>query len=241
MVGEGHSSEPQASHLTWYFISECLLNDECAPDEYGHLLHCLRERGSQHCCGHHHTRVCDCDHSTISIFLWIKVCALSRVWLFATPWTAACQVPPVHGIFQGVGCHALFQGIFLTQGSNPRLLCLLHQQADSLPLPCLGSLLWIQEHIILPPFLKWASEPRSSSWGQYGNQDLDPIQADSETHACSHNVSVPPWLYRRMEMKKRAFSKLIVKKKKILKIYFAEKRILVHCSYFAFSYSPFMC
>ena len=82
MVGEGHSSEPQASHLTWYFISECLLNDECAPDEYGHLLHCLRERGSQHCCGHHHTRVCDCDHSTISIFLWIKVCALSRVWLW---------------------------------------------------------------------------------------------------------------------------------------------------------------
>ena len=26
----------------------------------------------------------------------------------------------------GVGCHALFQGIFLTQGSNPYLLRLLH-------------------------------------------------------------------------------------------------------------------
>ena len=26
----------------------------------------------------------------------------------------------------GVGCHALLQGIILTQGSNPRLLCLLH-------------------------------------------------------------------------------------------------------------------
>ena len=26
------------------------------------------------------------------------------------------------------GCHALFQGIFLTQGSNPGLLCLLHWQ-----------------------------------------------------------------------------------------------------------------
>ena len=25
-----------------------------------------------------------------------------------------------------VGCHFLFQGIFLTQGSNPHLLCLLH-------------------------------------------------------------------------------------------------------------------
>ena len=81
MVGEGHSSEPQASHLTWYFISECLLNDECAPDEYGHLLHCLRERGSQHCCGHHHTRVCDCDHSTISIPMNKSVCAQSCLTL----------------------------------------------------------------------------------------------------------------------------------------------------------------
>jgi len=29
----------------------------------------------------------------------------------------------------GVGCHALLQGIFLTQGSNPCLSCLLHWQA----------------------------------------------------------------------------------------------------------------
>ena len=141
-----------------------------------------------------------------------SVCAQLCLTL-CNPWTSACQVPSVHGIFQGVGCHALFQGIFLTQGSNPRLLCLLLQQADSLPLPCPGSLLWIQEHITLPPFLKWASEPSSSSWGQYGNQDLDPIQADSETHACSHNVSVPPWLYRRMEMKKEHFQSWSFKKK----------------------------
>ena len=33
-----------------------------------------------------------------------------------------------------MGCHALLQGIFLTQGLNQRLLCLLHWQADSLPL-----------------------------------------------------------------------------------------------------------
>ena len=35
-----------------------------------------------------------------------------------------------------VGCHALLQGIFPTQGSN---LCLLLQQADSLPLSHQGS------------------------------------------------------------------------------------------------------
>ena len=32
----------------------------------------------------------------------------------------------------GVGCHALLQGIFLTQGLNSSLLCLLPWQAGSL-------------------------------------------------------------------------------------------------------------
>ena len=43
------------------------------------------------------------------------------------------------GTNTGVGCHALLQGIFLTQGSNPGLLCFLHWQAGSLPLAHLGS------------------------------------------------------------------------------------------------------
>ena len=34
----------------------------------------------------------------------------------------------------GAGCHALLQGIFLTQGSNPHLVCLLNWQAGCLPL-----------------------------------------------------------------------------------------------------------
>ena len=34
----------------------------------------------------------------------------------------------------GVGCHALLQGIFLTQKLNPCLWCLLHWQVGSLPL-----------------------------------------------------------------------------------------------------------
>ena len=38
----------------------------------------------------------------------------------------------------GVGCHALLQGIFLTQGSNLSLLPLLHWQVDSLPLEIRG-------------------------------------------------------------------------------------------------------
>ena len=38
------------------------------------------------------------------------------------------------GMNPGVGGHVLFQGIFLTQGSNPCLLCLLNWQVGSLPL-----------------------------------------------------------------------------------------------------------
>ena len=38
-----------------------------------------------------------------------------------------------------MGCYFFLQGIFLTQGLNPSLLCLLHGQADSLPLWHLGS------------------------------------------------------------------------------------------------------
>ena len=64
---------------------------------------------------------------------------------------------PLHGLYPvrllcpwdfpgkntGVGCHFLLQGIFLTQGSNLCLLCLLHWQADSLPLGPLGNqILW---------------------------------------------------------------------------------------------------
>ena len=39
----------------------------------------------------------------------------------------------------GVGCHALLQGVFPTQGSNPRVSRLLHWKAGSLALVPLGS------------------------------------------------------------------------------------------------------
>ena len=50
---------------------------------------------------------------------------LSHVRLFATPWTAALPGSSVHGDSPGkdtgLGCHALLQGIFPTQGLNPAL------------------------------------------------------------------------------------------------------------------------
>ena len=50
--------------------------------------------------------------------------------LFATPWTVSPPVSSVHRDSPvkntGVGCHALLQGIFLTQRWNSHLLRLLH-------------------------------------------------------------------------------------------------------------------
>ena len=68
--------------------------------------------------------------------------SLQSCQLCATPWTVAHQTPCPWGSpgkNTGVGCHALLQGTFPTQGLNPHLLCLLHWQADSLPLHHLGS------------------------------------------------------------------------------------------------------
>ena len=66
-------------------------------------------------------------------------CILSHVQLFATPWTCSLPGSSVHGASPGkstgVGCHLFLQGIIPTQGSN---LCLLHWQADFLPLSHLG-------------------------------------------------------------------------------------------------------
>ena len=61
---------------------------------------------------------------------------VSYVWLFATPWTVACQAPltmefPRQEYWSGL--HFL-QGIFPAQWLNPSLLSLLRWQADSLPL-----------------------------------------------------------------------------------------------------------
>ena len=72
--------------------------------------------------------------------LRLSACVLSRfshVWLFAVPWTVACQVPLYVGFsrqeyWSGLPCP--LQGIFSTQRSNQCLLCLLHWHVDSLPL-----------------------------------------------------------------------------------------------------------
>ena len=84
------------------------------------------------------------------------VCVLggfSRVRLFETPWTAAYQAPLAMvicpGKNTGVGCHALFQGIFLTKGWNSCDLDFLHWQVHSLPLASPGKPIFIIFVILL--------------------------------------------------------------------------------------------
>ena len=65
----------------------------------------------------------------------------SHVQLFSTSWTVPTRLPcpwdsPDKNT--GVGCHALLQKIFPTQGLNPHLLCLLHWQVGFLPLAAPG-------------------------------------------------------------------------------------------------------
>ena len=72
----------------------------------------------------------------------------SPVQLFATLWTIARQAPLSLGSSRQEywsGCHALFQGLFQTQGSNSHLLSLLNWQAGSLPLapPGMPQTWWI--------------------------------------------------------------------------------------------------
>ena len=57
----------------------------------------------------------------VNVNVNVNVKSLSRVRLFATPWTAAYQAPLSMGFSgngTGVDCHFLLQGIFPTQGSN---------------------------------------------------------------------------------------------------------------------------
>ena len=72
---------------------------------------------------------------------WVSAESLSPVQLFVTPVTPARLLCPWHVPDKntGVGCHFLLPGIFPTRGSNPRLLCPLHWQANSQLLDRQGS------------------------------------------------------------------------------------------------------
>ena len=80
----------------------------------------------------------------------MAVCSCSDAQSCPTLWDPMGCRPPgssVHGDSSskntGVGFYALLQGIFMTQGWNLHLLCLLHWQVGSLPLAPPGKPLWL--------------------------------------------------------------------------------------------------
>ena len=108
--------------------------------------------------------------------------SLSRVQLFVTPWTVACQAPLSMGILHGqeycpwtvfsmdkntgVGCHAFLQCIFPTQGSNPGL-------------PHCRQILY---HLSLqgrPRILEWVAYLFSRGTSQPRNRGSSALQVDS--------------------------------------------------------------
>ena len=82
------------------------------------------------------------SHSVLFYSLWPYELQPTR---FLCPWDSP-------GKNTGMGCHALLQGIFPTQGSNPCLLCLLHWQAGSLPLAPPGKYTSVKSDLF-PPVL----------------------------------------------------------------------------------------
>ena len=93
-----------------------------------------------------------CDQRSLAGLQSVLCCAqlISCFWHFSTPWTAAARLLcpwDSPGKNTGVGCHALLQGIFLTQSSNPGIL---HCR-------------WILYHLY---HLSYQQSPGYSLWGR---------------------------------------------------------------------------
>ena len=91
--------------------------------------------------------VCVCVHACVCVHV---LSHFSRVQLFATLWTISSQAPLSMGFsreeyWSGLPCPP--PGVFLTQGSNTPVSCLLHWQVSSLPLAPPGKPKYIYTHI----------------------------------------------------------------------------------------------
>ena len=87
-------------------------------------------------------------HYEMPIFTLLCTKSLQSCPTLCDPMDCSPPGPSVRGMDTGMGCHALLQGIFLTQGLNSRLLYLLHWQVGSLPLVPPGKPIFIR-HLAL--------------------------------------------------------------------------------------------
>ena len=114
--------------------------------------------------------------------LFVYACSVTQSCLtLCDPTDCSPPGSSVHGDSPGkntgVGCHALLQGIFLTQGLNPRLLYLLHWQVGSLPLTPSGK-----------PHFHWPkpshmAKPRARRPGRYNHLTvMNQLPESTQTH-----------------------------------------------------------
>ena len=110
--------------------------------------------------------------------------------LIATPWTVAHQ-SPLSMVFSKQEywsrLHALLQGIFPTQGSNPCFLSLLHWQAGSLSLlPPVNPVFVTRGHLWLT-IDTWSSLDWRNEW------QPKPVFLPGESHGQRSLVSYSSW------------------------------------------------
>ena len=113
-------------------------------------------------------------HKQIHMYVceYIYVYACVHAWSFCHVRFCSpvdCRPPDFSDVFRQEycsGCHFLHQRIVLTQGLNSHLLCLLHWQADSLPLSHVGnSYICVYIHVV---FSLWYSALHSSFSSSHG-------------------------------------------------------------------------
>ena len=104
------------SLVLWPNIQCMRLNIPCALKRINILLLYVECQSNVYQFNSNHSM---CVHTFSHILLFVGCARLLCPWYFP-------------GKNTGVGCHCLLQGIFPTQGLNPRLLCLLHLQVGSL-------------------------------------------------------------------------------------------------------------
>ena len=126
-----------------------------------------------------------------------SVCAsmlscFSQIQLFATLWTISTRLfcpwdSP--GKNTGVGCRALLQGIFLTQGLNLSLLCLLHFRQFPY---C-----WVTREILQGPFssFQFSCSVVSNSLWPHGLQHVRLPCLSPIPRVCSHSCALSQWCH----------------------------------------------
>ena len=104
------------------------------PFQYACLMNSM-DRGAEQATVHRVTELDTTGRLTLLLerqdMCVCKLSCSSCVQLCVTLWSRACQAPLSVGEYcpgknTGAVCHVLLHGIFLTQGSNLCLLCLLH-------------------------------------------------------------------------------------------------------------------